>query len=63
MRPYCQADDQRHISLKVPNVKIDFDVPAKHCLLSTHTLKLNSMYVTYLHAVIRTDYFDFDVRF
>ena len=54
--------DHRHISLKVPNVEFNFNVSVRHCLLSTHTLKSNSMFGTHLHAMIRTHHFDFDVR-
>ena len=49
--------------LKVLNVKFDFYVFVRHCLLSTHRSKSNSMLVTYLHAVIRTHHFDFVIRF
>ena len=33
--------DHRQISLKVTNVKFDFDVSVRHCLLPTHTVKSN----------------------
>ena len=52
-----------YLSLKVPNVKFDFDVSVRHCQLSTHRLKLNSTLGTLFHAMIRTHHFDFDVRF
>ena len=42
--------DHRHISVR-------------HCLLSNHTLKSNSALGTHLHAMIRTHYFHFDIRF
>ena len=52
-----------YLSLKVPNVKFDFDVSVSHCLLSTHTSKLNSTLGTHFHAMIRTHHFDYDIRF
>ena len=52
-----------HISLKVPNVEFDFDVSVRHCLLSTHTAKLNLTLGSHLHAMIRTHHCDFDIRF
>ena len=51
-----------YLSLKVPNVKFDFDVSVRHCLQSTHTSKLNLTFGTHLHALIRTHHFDFDIR-
>ena len=53
----------QHLPLKVPNVKFNFDVSVRHCLLSTHTLKSNSTLGTHLYAMIRTHHFDFDIRF
>ena len=55
-------DHHRHISLKLPNVKFDFDVSVRHCLLSTHTLKLCSTLGTHLHTMKRTHHFDFEIR-
>ena len=55
--------DQRHISLRVPYIKFNFNVFVRHCLQSTHTSKLNLTLGTHLHAVIRTHHFDFDIRF
>ena len=49
--------------VKVPNVKFNFDVSVRHCLLSTHTSKSNLTLGTHLHAMKRTDHFDFDIRF
>ena len=54
--------DHRHISLKVPNVEFDYDVSVRHCLLSTHTLKLYSTLGTHLHTMKRTHHFDFEIR-
>ena len=51
-RPQCHILDHRHMSLKVPNIEFDLDVSVWHCLLSTHTLKLNSTLGTHLHAMI-----------
>ena len=62
-RPPCIFLPNGHLSLKVPNVELDFDVSVRHCLLSTHTSKSNSILGTHLHAMIRTHHFDFDVRF
>ena len=60
----CGAmDDHRQISLKVPNVKFNFDVSVRHCLLSTHTLESNSTLGSHLHAMKRIHHFDFDVKF
>ena len=60
-----QADRFRpeHLSLKVPNIKFDFDVSvdSRHCL--TDTLMSNLTLGTHLHAMIRTHHFDFDIRF
>ena len=55
--------DQRHISLKVPNIEFNFDVSVRHCLLSTHTWKLNLTLGTHLHAMIRTYHFDLALGF
>ena len=63
MKGMSLLHDHRHLSLKVPNVEFDFDASVRHCLLSTHTHKLNSMLGSHLLAMIRTHYFDFDVRF
>ena len=76
-----------HISLKVPNVEFDFNVPnryievkfnvsvpiryiefdfnvsVKNFLLSTHTSESNLTLGTHLLGMIRTQHFDFDVRF
>ena len=49
--------------VKVPNVKFNFDVSVRHCLLSTHTSKSNLTLGTHLHALMRTHNFDFNVRF
>ena len=65
-KDYSSADEcfpYGHISLKVPNVQLDFDVSVRHCLLSTHKLKTNLMLGTHLHALIRTHHFDLDIRF
>ena len=57
-------EDHRHTSLKVPNVEFNFDVSVRHCLLSTHTSKLNSTLGTHLDAMIRTNHdYDFSIRF
>ena len=55
--------DHRHTSLKVPKVEFDFGASVRHCLLSTHTSKLNLTLGTHLHAMIRTHHFDYDIRF
>ena len=60
---FAKRSDHRHISLKVPNVKFDFDVSVRHCLLSTHASKSNSTLGSHLHAMIRTHHFDYDIRF
>ena len=52
-----------HISLKVPNLKFDFNVSVKNFLLSTHTSESNLTLGTHLLGMIRTQHFDFDVRF
>ena len=38
---HCYSSPYGHLSLKVPNVKFDFNESVRHCLLSTHTSKLN----------------------
>ena len=43
-----KENDHRHISLKVSNVKFNFDVSVRHYLLSTHTSKSNSTMGTYV---------------
>ena len=52
---YCNTCS---ISLKVPNVKFNFD-----CLLSIHLSKSNLTLGTHLHAMIRTHHFDLDIGF
>ena len=45
-----------HLQLKVPNVKFDFEVPVRQCLLSTHTSKSNLTLGTHLHATMLTSF-------
>ena len=57
---HCQTDfGPEHLSLKVPNIKFDFDVSVRQCLLSTDTLKSNLPLNTHLHAIIRSHNFRF----
>ena len=44
-------------------MEFNFDVPVKHCLLSTYTSMSTSMLGTHLHTMIKTRHFDFGIRF
>ena len=45
-----------HLPLKVPNVKFDFEVPVRQCLLSTHASKSNLTLGTHLHAMMLSSF-------